>query len=140
GQIRRGDGQSIEAAIWFSDLRNSTALAASLPRQEYISTLNSYFDVTGGAVQAAGGEILDFIGDGLLAIFPSRSKRDKVGDTCRRALAAARDALVRQAKENERRAASGLERIEFGLGLHMGEIMYGNVGVPARLTFSAFGV
>lgn len=140
GQIRRGDGQSIEAAIWFSDLRNSTALAATLPRQEYIGTLNSYFDVAGGAVQAMGGEILDFIGDGLLAIFPSRSKRDSLGDTCRRALAAVREALARQALENERRATSGHSRIEFGLGLHVGEIMYGNVGVPARLTFSAFGV
>lgn len=140
GQIKRGDGQSIEAAIWFSDLRNSTALAATLPRQSYIDILNSYFDVTGGAVQAAGGEILDFIGDGLLAIFPSRSKRDSVADTCRRALAAVRDALVRQAQENERRAAEGRHRLEFGLGLHVGEIMYGNVGIPARLTFSAFGV
>jgi len=140
GQIKRGDGQSIDAAIWFSDLRNSTALAASLPRQDYIDTLNSYFEVTGGAVQAAGGEILDFIGDGLLAIFPSRSSQDCIADTCRRALAATRDALDRQKQENERRAATGDQPIEFGLGLHVGEIMYGNVGVPARLTFSAFGV
>lgn len=140
GQIKRGDGQSINAAIWFSDLRNSTALASSLPRQVYIDTLNSYFDVTGGAVQAAGGEILDFIGDGLLAIFPSRSSQDCIADTCRRALTATRDALGRQARENERRAATGDQPIAFGLGLHVGEIMYGNVGVPARLTFSAFGV
>lgn len=140
GQIKRGDGQSIDAAIWFSDLRNSTALAASLPRQAYIDTLNAYFDVTGGAVQAAGGEILDFVGDGLLAIFPSRSSQDCIADTCQRALAATRDAFDRQRWENQRRAEAGDQPIEFCLGLHVGEIMYGNVGIPTRLTFSAFGV
>ncbi len=140
GQIKRGDGQSIEAAVWLSDLRNSTALADNLPRQEYIDTLNGYFDITGGAVQAAGGEILDFIGDGLLAIFPIRESRDSVGDSCRRAMTAANDALTRRDKHNEERQAAGLAPLEFGVGLHVGEVMYGNVGVPERLTFSAFGV
>ena len=140
GQIKRGDGQSIEAAVWFSDLRNSTALASTLPRQEYIDTLNGYFDVTGGAVQAAGGEILDFIGDGLLAIFPIRKAHDSVGESCRRAVTAAKDALVRKEKHNEARRAAGLEPLDFSVGLHVGEVMYGNVGVPTRLTFSAFGV
>lgn len=140
GQIKRGDGQSIEAAIWLSDLRNSTALAARLPRQEYIDTLNSYFDVTGGAVQAAGGEILDFIGDGLLAIFPIREAQDSLSDSSRRALSAACDSLARKEKHNDMRRAAGLAPLEFGVGLHVGEVMYGNVGVPARLTFSAFGV
>jgi len=140
GQIKRGDGQSIEAAVWLSDLRNSTVLAANLPRQEYIDTLNGYFDITGGAVQAAGGEILDFIGDGLLAIFPIRESHDSVGDSCRRALSAAHDALLRKDRHNEERRAAGLAPLEFGVGLHVGEVMYGNVGVPERLTFSAFGV
>lgn len=140
GQIKRGDGQSIEAGIWFSDLRNSTSMAARLPRQEYIDTLNSHFDATGGAVQAAGGEILDFIGDGLLAIFPTQAAGESITASCRRALSAARDALDRQAEENRRRTADGRAPIEFGIGLHAGELMYGNVGVPTRLTFSAFGV
>jgi adenylate cyclase len=140
GQIKRGDGQSIEAAIWFSDLRGSTHLAASLPRQEYIDTLNAYFDLTGGAVQAAGGEILDFVGDGVLAIFPTTATHESAAAACQRALTATWDALDRQAAENSRRRSAGKAPLEFGLGLHLGEVMYGNVGVPERLTFSAFGV
>ncbi len=140
GQIKRGDGQSVEAAIWFSDLRNSTQLATSLPRQDYIDTLNSYFDVAGGAVQKAGGEILDFVGDGVLAIFPNTATKASTAASCWRALQAAQDALGRLTTENDRRAADGKAPLNFGLGLHVGEVMYGNVGVPERLTFSAFGV
>ena len=140
GQIKRGDGQSIEAAIWLSDLRNSTGLAARLPRQEYIDTLNAYFDITGGAVQAAGGEILSFIGDAVLAIFPNTATHDSVADSCSRAVTAARDTLNRQKKANMARSEAGYPTLEFSIALHVGEVMYGNVGVPARLTFSAFGV
>jgi adenylate cyclase len=140
GQIKRGDGQSIEAAIWLSDLRGSTRLAATLPRQDYIDTLNSFFDLTGGAVQKAGGEILDFIGDSVLAIFPNTATHESAAAACQRALSATCDALRRQKAENDRRTRAGKAPLEFGLGLHLGEVMYGNVGVPERLTFSAFGV
>ena len=139
GQIKRGDGQSIKAAIWYADLRNSTAMADTLPRQDYIDTLNAYFDTTGGAVVEAGGEILSFIGDAVLAIFPTDGRPDSVTEACERALAAAAGSRQRMHVLNDKRAAAGKAGLDFGVGLHLGEVMYGNVGVPARLTFSVFG-
>ena len=139
GQIHRGDGESIQAVIWYSDLRGSTAMADTLPRQDYISALNAYFDAAGGAVVDAGGEILSFIGDGLLAIFPIKSGTKGYGKASRRALDAARDAYRRIDKANAERQASGAAPLHFGIALHKGEVMFGNVGVPERLTFSVFG-
>ncbi|MGI9405912.1 MAG: adenylate/guanylate cyclase domain-containing protein [Hyphomicrobiaceae bacterium] len=139
GQIQRGDGQSIEAAIWYSDMRGSSAMADTMPRQEFIETLNAYFDVTGGAVHDAGGEILSFIGDALLAIFPTDGTKRDATTTCKRAYAAAEDARNRLAILNKARKKDTLVPIEFGTALHLGEVMYGNVGVPERLTFSVFG-
>jgi len=139
GQIRRGDGQSIKAAIWYSDMRNSSALADRLPRQTYIDTLNTYFDITGGAVHDAGGEILSFIGDALLAIFPTDGTKRGATQASRNAYAAANDARTRLALKNAERQADGLVTIEYGTALHLGEVMYGNVAVPERLTFSVFG-
>jgi adenylate cyclase len=139
GQIKRGDGQSIRAAIWYADLRRSTAMADRMPRQEYIDTLNAFFDVTGGAVVAAGGDILSFIGDAMLAIFPADGDRAMVSDACHRAADAASASRAAMARVNTERAGKELPPLEFGVGLHIGEVMYGNVGVPARLTFSAFG-
>lgn len=139
GQIRRGDGQSIEAAIWYSDMRGSSVLGDRLPRQAYIDTLNAYFDVTGGAVQDAGGEILSFIGDALLAIFPTDGSKRSASLACKSAHSAALDARHRLASLNTERAACSREPFEFGTALHLGEVMYGNVGVAERLTFSVFG-
>jgi len=138
GQIKRGDAEAIEAAIWYSDLRGSTHMADILPPQSYIDTLNTYFDATGGAVHDAGGEILSFIGDGLLAIFPIEDAVDRT-EAARRAAGAARDALARMEEVNTTRLAGGEEALHFGIALHMGQVTYGNVGVPDRLTFSAFG-
>src|SRR5690606_12035019 len=70
GLIKRGDGEDIPAVIWYCDLRGSTALADKLPRSEYLDLLNRYFEAVAGAVLERGGEVLKFIGDGLLAIFP----------------------------------------------------------------------
>jgi adenylate cyclase len=139
GLIKRGDGQSIKAAIWFADIRSSTALADTLPSQHYIDTLNGFFDATGGAVGDAGGEVLSFIGDGLLAIFPTDSTQESVGEACKRALAAALDAEQRLAVFNGDRRATGKPVLGYGIALHLGEVMYGNVGVAQRLSFSAFG-
>lgn len=139
GQIKRGDAETIEAAIWYSDLRGSTHMADILPPQAYIDTLNTYFDATGGAVHDAGGEILSFIGDGLLAIFPVEGGADARADAATRAADAARDALARMEIVNVERAAQGEDALYFGIALHIGEVTYGNVGVPDRLTFSAFG-
>lgn len=139
GQIRRGDGQSIEAAIWYSDMRDSTTLADTASSQTYIDTLNAYFDVTGGAVHEAGGEILSFIGDALLAIFPTDGTKRGATQACKSALSAALDARTRLATLNAGRKSRKEGKIEFGTALHLGEVVYGNVGVPERLTFSVFG-
>ena len=139
GQIRRGDGERIHAVIWYSDMRDSTRLADRLDPHVFIERLNRYFECTAGAVIAGGGEVLRFVGDAVLAIFPIRAGGDDARTASERALAAARDAESRLARANEGLAAQGEEPIEFGLGLHVGDVMYGNIGVPERLEFSVIG-
>jgi adenylate cyclase len=139
GQIRRGDGERIHAAVWFSDLRGSTAMAEKLAPEDYIATLNGFFDAIGGAVLAKHGEILGFIGDAVLAIFPIRKGQATAGKACQRALAAARLSARRIAKLNEARAAKGEDPIAYGLGLHLGDVTFGNIGVDERLSFSVIG-
>ena len=139
GQIKRGDGQSIKAAIWFADIRASTVLADTVSSQEYIDTLNGFFEATGRAIEEEGGQILSFIGDGLLAIFPTDSSANSVGDACGRAHRAALDAEERIAAWNEARKKEGRHEIGYGISLHLGEVMFGNVGAAERLSFSAFG-
>ena len=139
GQIRRGDGERIHAVIWYSDMRDSTRLADRLDPHAFIERLNRYFECTAGAVIAGGGEVLRFVGDAVLAIFPIRAGGDDARTAGERALAAARDAESRLARANEGLAAEGEEPIEFGLGLHVGDVMYGNIGVPERLEFSVIG-
>ena len=118
--------------MWYSDMRGSTPLADSLPAEEFLRVLNAYFDCTAGAVLDHGGEVLRFIGDAVLAIFymegPGGSER-----AARVALAAARDAEQRMAAANLERKEKGEPELAFGLGLHVGEIMYGNIGVPERI-------
>lgn len=138
GQIRRGDGETIPAVIWYSDLRGSTAMAESLSREAYTEVLNCYFECVGGAVLEAGGEILDFIGDAVLAIFPVRGDAPR-GEACAAAYAAAQDAHRRIARTNAERAKRAMPQLEFGLGLHVGDVMFGNIGTPGRLSFSVIG-
>jgi adenylate cyclase len=144
GRIRRGDGEQILAVIWFSDLRGSTRLAAELPLTEYIALLNAFFDCTAGAVLAEGGEVLNFLGDGAICIFPVQSdewQREGVAPetACIRALRAARQALSGIAALNAERRDRGMRPIGFGIGLHRGTVLYGNIGVPQRLDFTVIG-
>ncbi len=137
GQIRRGDGQRVEAAIWYSDLRGSTALAERVDPQTYLETLDAYFEATAGAVMAEGGQVLLLIGDAVLAIFPVEGA---AADTaCAAAVAAARRALADMAVLNRERAARGAPTLRFGLGLHLGELLFGNIGTRERLEFTAVG-
>lgn len=136
GQIRRGDGETIPAVIWYSDLRGSTAMAERLERDAYTQVLNCYFECVGGAVLEGGGEILDFIGDAVLGIFPVDGAAK---DACARARAAAHDAQRRLDATNRERAEGGMPQLSYGLGLHLGEVMFGNIGTPERLSFSAIG-
>jgi len=138
GQIRRGDGLDIRAVIWFSDLRNSTRLSMTLPRAEYLCLLNRYFDCVAEPVLNHGGEVLRYIGDAALAIFPA-PEGPETQDACRRAIAAAADSRHRLDRLNAERGGLGLSSIDFGIGLHLGEVTYGNIGVPRRLEFTVIG-
>jgi adenylate cyclase len=136
GQIRRGMGETIRAVIWLSDLRGFTSLSESLPRDELIELLNQYFGPMCDAVEANGGEVLKFIGDAMLAIFPVEDDAVAAG---RKALGAVRVAKGAMNKGNERRASDGKPRIHYGLALHVGDVMYGNIGGEARLDFTVIG-
>lgn len=139
GQIRRGDGETIRAAIVMGDMRNSTVLAEELGREAYITVLNTFFDSAASAFADAGGEILSFMGDAFLAIFPSADTPEARKAACEQAFAAAVAAVERMQEVNEARKAEGLMEIGYGLGLHIGNVMFGNVGLEDRLAFSIFG-
>ena len=111
GHVQRGHGQRIHAVILYSDMRDSTALAASASLENYLSTLNAYFDCVVDAVDAQGGEVLKFTGDGVLAMFPFEEGTQAGTKACGLALAAARDALARLGEVNARRAATGAGEI-----------------------------
>lgn len=139
GQIRLGDGQTIAAVIWYSDLRDSTPLADRLGGAAFLALLNDYFACLAGAVLDNGGQVLRFIGDAVLGIFPVGADAYDGPEACRRALAAAADAGERVAAVNAANERGDGEAIAFGLGLHMGEIHYGNIGTPRRIEFSVVG-
>ena len=132
GQIKRGDAQDIHAVIWFCDLRDSTALADSMSRREFLALLNEYFECVLGPVLERQGEVLRFIGDAALAIFPVDGRP---AEACAKALAAAQEALARMDKLNENRARP----LRCGIGLHLGELTYGNIGTPSRIEFTVIG-
>jgi adenylate cyclase len=138
GGIRRGGGADLRAVLWYCDLRGFTPLADRLPRAGLISLLNGYFDIMGGSVEREGGEILKFIGDAMLAILPLEDGAGEA-DACRRALAAARAALAGIAARNRERAGWGEPTLRCGIALHIGDVMYGNIGSATRLDFTVIG-
>jgi adenylate cyclase len=138
GLIKRGDGETIRAALWFSDLRDFTRLTESLPPERLLAMLNSYFEHVADAVTARGGEVLRFIGDAMLIVFAVDSKTDTKA-ACAAACDAADDAFARIASINRDRRAAAEPEIRFGLGLHVGDVIYGNVGAPNRLDFTVMG-
>ena len=138
GDVKRGDGQTIEAVIWYCDLRGFTRASDSLPRDAIISLLNDYFDTMGSIVTDAGGEILKFMGDGMLAIFPVPAP-DARAATAVRASRAAASALDAMLVLNRIRSAEGEPTVRFGLALHLGEVMFGNIGASQRLDFTVIG-
>ncbi|HUQ75225.1 MAG TPA: DUF427 domain-containing protein [Burkholderiales bacterium] len=140
GLVKHGDGEHIDSVVWFSDLRDSTALSQSMERGAYLDYLNRYFHCMAGAILEKGGEVLRFIGDAALAIFPISSNWEGAtgaAEACRRAIAAAKLAAERIAADN----AAHPQRvpIRYGIGLHLGEVTYGNIGVPERLEFTVIG-
>jgi len=138
GEVQRGSGQTIHAVIWSSDLRGFTQLSHSLPLEELIAMLNDYFERMVGAIHAHGGEVLKFIGDGLLAIFPlgDAAFQHYVARTALNAAAAAERAVD---ELNRERQAAGKPTIRYGVALHIGDFMFGNIGAPDRLDFTVVG-
>ena len=137
GDIKRGDGAYIPAVVWFSDLRGSTRLSDAMDPDDYLALLNRYFECTAAPVIEHGGEILNFIGDGVLAIFPIDEAEGAV-EAVRRANAAVSDAL----RLRDEAIADGTPAdapLDFGIGLDIGRLKFGNIGVPERLAFSVIG-
>jgi adenylate cyclase len=139
GQVRRGDGETIRAALVMADMRQSTTLAEKNGRQVYIDTLNEFFDAIAAPFNRNGGEILSFMGDGFLAVYPCGRHREPSQIATRAAMAAVRQATARMTEMNAERKKNGASEIQYGIGLHVGNVMFGNVGLKDRLTFSAFG-
>lgn len=139
GTIRRGEGERIFAVLWFCDLRGFTELSEQRPMEEVVEVLNRYFDTMGMAVERRGGEILKFIGDGMLAIFPCEEVVDGRCDAADRAIAGAEAALKGLGKLNKELAEEGKGELDCGIAIHVGEVLYGNVGAADRLDFTAIG-
>jgi adenylate cyclase len=137
GQIRRGHVEAIHAAIWLSDMRGFTAAADRLPLETLIDLLNRYFDCQVPAILEGGGEVLKFMGDGLLAIFPIDGADP--GSVCERTLAAALNARERISAMTAPAGLAGGDGIRFGLALHVGQVLYGNIGGGNRLDFTCIG-
>lgn len=138
GEIKRGGGQTIEAVIWYCDLRGFTRTSDRLPRDSVVALLNDYFGAMGAAVSGAGGEILKFMGDGMLAMFPIVSPAQRRHIAARTAQAA-ETAERAMAELNRNRAAAGESAVRFGLALHIGEVNFGNIGASSRLDFTVIG-
>ena len=136
GTLRRGTGETIRAALLFADLRNFTALSEATEPAAMIAALDAWFDRVAGAVHAFGGEVLKFIGDGVLAIFPVTGAPAEACEAALRAVAAARAGM---AHLDAVRQAQGLPPLPFGAALHLGEMLWGNIGAADRLDFTAIG-
>lgn len=135
GRISRGATDRIGAVLWFSDLQGYTRITDTAPPDEIIPLLNDYADAVISAIHEAGGDVLKLIGDGVLAIF----KADDPGDACRCALRAEADLRRGVQALNERRSAEGRPVTTVYLGLHIGEVFYGNIGSDDRLDFTVVG-
>ena len=138
GMIRRGDGEEIRAVLWFSDLRDFTGLNERLPPDQVLELLNNYFQLVGDALAKHGGEILKFIGDGVMAYFPAEDALFMPMVTAA-ALDAARQLIADAEAANEARATAGAEPMKFGIGLHVGTVTFGNIGTEDRLDFTVIG-
>jgi adenylate cyclase len=134
GATRRGTGTTVHAAIMICDLRDFTAISDNWPRDDVIELLNDYFDAISEPISRHGGEILKFMGDGLLAIFPL--SQPKACANLLRALTEAREAMIAL---NDKHSENGRSRLNYGVGVHVGDVMYGNIGSRSRLDFTVIG-
>ena len=136
GALRRGTGETIRAALLYADLRDFTAFSESTEPAEVMAALDAWFDRVAGAVHAFGGEVLKFIGDGILAIFPVTGAPSEACEAGLSAMVAARAGM---AHLDSVRQTQGLPPLHFGAALHLGDILWGNIGAVGRLDFTAIG-
>ncbi|WP_280710453.1 adenylate/guanylate cyclase domain-containing protein [Bradyrhizobium sp. BR13661] len=134
GATRRGTGTTVRAAIMICDLRDFTKISDNWPRDDVIDLLNDYFDAMSDPIARHGGEILKFIGDGLLAIFPLSQP-----NACANLLRAVTEARQAMAALNQRNNGTGRAPLNYGIGVHVGDVMYGNIGSSSRLDFTVIG-
>ncbi|MBR0703816.1 adenylate/guanylate cyclase domain-containing protein [Bradyrhizobium diazoefficiens] len=134
GATRRGTGTTVRAAIMICDLRDFTKISDNWPRDDVIDLLNDYFDAMSEPIARHGGEILKFIGDGLLAIFPLSQP-----NACANLLHAVTEARQAMAALNERNKTTSRAPLNYGIGVHVGDVMYGNIGSSSRLDFTVIG-
>ncbi len=137
GRLHREPGETIRAALLYADLRGFTELSERAAPEMVVAALGAWFDRIAGAVHAFGGEVLKFIGDGVLVIFPVGGNPPSVA--CDGALSAVAAALAGMAHLDETRARQGLPPLPFGMALHLGDILWGNIGTADRLDFTAIG-
>jgi len=135
GNIVRGQAVPLRAVVWFSDLAGFTRISETVGPAGVLALLNAYAEVQVDAIEAHGGHVLKFIGDGILAIFPEEG----AAPACARALDAAIDCRARMAGLSAQRKAAGLPVVDAHLALHVGDLLYGNVGSPRRLDFTVLG-
>jgi adenylate cyclase len=138
GQIRRGHTDTMQAAIWLSDLRGFTALSDRLPAETVVDILNRYFDCQVSSIRTHGGEVLKLMGDGLLAVFPIDEYVGDIQQVCSSVLEAARESRA-SVEEMQYPIGDFVERFRFGVALHVGRILYGNIGGGNRLDFTCIG-
>ena len=138
GQIRRGHTETMNAAIWLSDLRGFTALSDRLPSETVVDILNQYFDCQVGAIRKHGGEVLKYMGDGLLAVFPIDEYVGDAQQVCSRVLEAAHESRA-SVEALHYPIGDTIERFRFGVALHVGPILFGNIGGGNRLDFTCIG-
>jgi adenylate cyclase len=134
GATTRGSGATISAAIMICDMRDFTTLSSLWPRDYVIELLNGYFDALSGPIEDNGGEILKFMGDGLLAVFPLSQPT-----ACNDLIKAIQGGHGAMAALNEKSAALGRPQLGYGVGVHLGDVMYGNIGSQKRLDFTVIG-
>jgi adenylate cyclase len=137
GRLRRETGETIRAVLLYGDLRGFTELSEVAAPEAVVTALGAWFDRIAGAVHAFGGEVLKFIGDGVLAIFPIGGMAPSAAcDAALRAVSAARAGM---AHLDQARVRQGLPPLTFGMALHLGEMLWGNIGTADRLDFTAIG-
>ncbi|MBV9529764.1 MAG: adenylate/guanylate cyclase domain-containing protein [Bradyrhizobium sp.] len=134
GATRRGSGTTVRAAIMICDLRDFTRISDNWPRDYVIDLLNDYFDAISEPIARRGGEILKFMGDGLLAIFPLSQPL-----ACANLLQSVAEARQAMVALNEKNSDIGRAPMNYGIGIHVGDVMYGNIGSRTRLDFTVIG-